>query len=322
MIFYNIIIFDTLYLNTITITLITMKTKLIACVIALLLIAVQSVEAKRKVLLRINLEKGAAYQMTITSDNNIDQQMMGQQMKMQQKMEMGSTYKVLDVLPNKNYVIEYSFDKMKMDMDINGQKVSIDSDDTTTNAVSRNLKEMTSMKIKFTMNSQGKIQSIEGMDEYEKKVGNNQELGQILSMFANSDNFKASFGQYLGYFPDQEVEVGSKWDLPIKMPSMMNMEMNLHYNVSDISDDQIVLGVNSEVNMDSPIKNNGMEIQMKATGTQTGTMKVDLKSGFVSTTDINQKFDMKMKMKNPQTDEDMEIPMIMNAVTKVSVVKI
>ncbi|MGE5395710.1 MAG: DUF6263 family protein [Candidatus Saccharibacteria bacterium] len=299
-----------------------MKTKLISCMIALLFIAVQSIEAKPKVLLRMNLEKGAAYQMTITSDNSIDQQMMGQQMKVQQKMEMGSTYKVLDVLPNKNYLIEYSFDKMKMDMDINGQKVSINSEDTTGNVVSRNMKELTSMKIKFTMDSQGKIQSIEGMDEYEKKVGNNQELGQILSMFANADNFKASFGQYLGFFPDNEVEVGSKWDLPIKMPSMLNMDMNLHYTVNDITDDQVVLGVNSEVNMDSPIKNNGMEIQMKATGTQTGTTKVDLKSGIAGTTDINQKFDMNMKMKNPQSGEDMEIPMIMNAITKVSMVKI
>ena len=267
-IFYNIIIFDILFFKTITSLLTAMKTKLIACIIALFFIAVQSIEAKPKVLLRLNLEKGAAYQMTITSDNSIDQQMMGQQMKVQQKMEMGSTYKVLDVLPNKIYVIEYSFDKMKMNMEINGQKVSINSEDTTGNVVSRNMKELTSMKIKFTMDSQGKIQSIEGMDEYEKKVGSNQELGQILSMLANADNFKASFGQYLGFFPDNEVEVGSKWDLPIKMPSMMNMDMNLHYSVNDITDDQIVLGVNSEVNMDSPIENNGMKIQMKATGTQ------------------------------------------------------
>lgn len=299
-----------------------MKTKLIACIIALFLMAVQMADSKPKVLLRLNLEKGAQYQMIITSDNNINQEMMGQQMKVQQIMEMGSTYKVLDVLPNKNYVIEYSFDKMKIDMDINGQKVSIDTESSTDNLVAKNMKELMSTKLKFTMDSQGKIQSIEGIDEYEKKVGNNQELGQILSMFANSDNFKASFGQYLGYFPDNEVEVGSKWDLPIKMPTMLNMEMNLHYNVSDITDDQIILGVNSEVNMDNPVENNGMKIQMNATGTQTGTMKVDLKSCMTSTTDINQKFDMKMKMKNPQSGEDMEIPMIMNAVTKVSVVKI
>jgi hypothetical protein len=299
-----------------------MKTRFISCFVVLLFITVQVLEAKPKVLLRLNLEKGAAYQMTITSDNSINQEMMGRQMKIQQKMEMGCTYKVLDVLPDNNYVIEYSFDKMKIDMDANGQKVTIDTESSSDDAVTKSMKDIISMKLKLTMNSQGKIQSIEGIDEYMAKVGNNPQLAQTLSMFTNADNFKASFGQYLGYFPDNEVEVGSKWDLPIKMPSMMNMEMNLHYNVSDITNDQIVLGVNSDLNMDSPIKNNGMEIQMKATGTQTGTMKVDLKSGLTGTTDINQKFDMNMKMKNPQSGEDMEIPMIMNAVTKVNIVKI
>lgn len=299
-----------------------MKTKLIACIIALLFMATQMTDAKSKVLLRLNFQKGDSFKMTMTTDNNIDQQMMGQPMKIVQKMMMGMSYKVVDVLPDKNYVIEYSFDKMKMDMDVNGQKMIIDTEDTTGNETTIKIKDLTSMQLKFTMNSQGKILSINGIDEYVAKIGNNQQLAQALSMFTNEDNFKASFGQYLGYFPDNEVEVGSKWDTSFIMPALMNMNMMMHFTVDDILDDQIVLGVNSDVNIDNSIDNNGMKMQINVTGTQTGTMKVDLKSGFVGTTDINQKFDMKMKMKNPQTDEDMEIPMIMNAVSKVDIVKI
>lgn len=299
-----------------------MKTKLTALTLILLAFCLQITLAQSKVLLRLNLEKGDHYQMTMTSDNNVDQEMMGQQMKIVQKMVMSMSYKVLDVLPDKNYVIEYSYDKMKMDMDVNGQKMIIDSDDTTGNVASKSIKDMTSMKLKFTMNSQGKIQSIEGIDNYMKAMSNNPQLAQTLSMFANEENFKASFGQYLGYFPDQEVEVGSKWDTSLIMPALMNMNMMMHFTVADIKDDQIDLDVNSDINIDNSIDNNGVNIQMKVTGTQTGTMKVDLKNGFTGTTDINQKFDMKMKMKNPQSGEDMEIPMIMNAVTKVDIVKI
>lgn len=299
-----------------------MKIKLIASMMALLFMAVQMADAKSKVLLRLNLQKGDNYQMTMTSDNNIDQEMMGQQMKIVQKMVMAMSYKVLDVLPDKNYVIEYSFDKMKMDMEVNGQKMSIDSEDTTGNVASQSIKEMSSMKLKFTMNSQGKIQAIEGIGDYMEKIKNNQQLAQTLSMFTNEENFKASFGQYLGYFPDHEVEIGSKWESSFIMPALMNMDMLMHFTVADILDDQIILDVNSDVNAENSIDNNGMNLQMKVTGTQAGTMKVDLKNGFAGQTDINQKFDMKMKMKNPQTGEDMEIPMIMNAVSKVDIVKI
>lgn len=299
-----------------------MKTRHITLIVAFLFIAFQTIGAKPKVLLRLNLEKDAQYQMTMTSDNSIDQEMNGQQIKVQQKMIMGMAYKVLDVLPDKNYVIEYSINKMKMDMEVNGQKMTIDSEGTDDDPNTKNIKDITAAKLKLTITPQGKVLSVEGIEEYMSKINSNPQMAQALTMFANEDNFKSSFGQYFSVYPDNEVEVGNKWDIPLKMPAMMNMEMNMHYNVKDISDDQIVLGVNSEVNMDSPIKNNGMEIQMKAIGTQTGTMKVDRKSGMAGTADINQKFDMNMKFKNPQSGEDMEIPMIMNAVTKISVVKI
>lgn len=299
-----------------------MKIKLICIIVIFLFTTLPMVGAKPKVLLRLNLEKGDHYQMTMTSDNNVDQEMMGQQMKIHQMMEFAMSYKVLDVLPDKNYVIEYSFDKLKMDMDINGQKMIIDSESTSDDQASKNIIEMTSMKLKFTMNSMGKIQSIEGIDGYMNKIAGNPQLTQTLSMFTNEENFKSSFGQYLGYFPEGEVEVGSTWDSSIIMPGLMNMGMNMHYTVNDIINDQIILGVDSNVNIDNPIENNGMKIQMKTTGTQTGTMKVDLKNGFVGTTDINQKFDMKMKFNNPESGEEMEIPMIMNAVTKVDIVKL
>lgn len=298
-----------------------MKTKLMALIV-FFLVCIQFVEAKPKVLLRLNLEKGDMYQMTLTSDNNIDQEMMGQQMKILQKMEMVTSYKVLDKLPDNNYVIEYSFLKMKMDMDVNGQKVTIDSESTSDDEVTKTIKDITAFKLKFTINPMGKIQSVEGIDEYKQKIGNNPQLTQTLSMLSNVDNFKATFEQYFGFYPENEVEIGSKWDGSIKMPGMMNMDMLMHFNVADILDDQVIMDVNSDINMDSPIETNGMKIQMKMTGTQTGTMKVDRKSGLTGTSDLNQKFDMHMKMKNPQTGEDMEIPMLMNAVTKVSTVKI
>ncbi|HLN72010.1 MAG TPA: DUF6263 family protein [Prolixibacteraceae bacterium] len=299
-----------------------MKTKLIALIVYFLIVSVQLVEAKPKALLRLNLEKGDTYQMTLTSDNNIDQQMMGQQMKILQKMEMVSSYKVLDKLADNSYVIEYSFVKMKMDMDVNGQKVTIDSESTGEDVVSKTIKDVTSLKLKFTMNSMGKIQTVEGIDEYKQRIGNNPQLVQALTMLSDENNFKSNFEQYFGFYPENEIEPGSKWDYSIKMPAMMNMDMLMHFNVTDIQKDLVVLDTNSDINMDSPMEQNGMKIQLKMTGTQSGTMKIDRKSGLAGTSDLNQKFDMNMKMKNPQSGEDMEIPMQMNAVTKISTVKI
>lgn len=299
-----------------------MKTNLFALIAALLFFSAQMVEAKHKVLLRINLEKGAEYQMTMNMDNNIDQEIHGTKIKMFQKMEMVTSYKVLDILPDKSYRIEYSMLKMKTDMDINGQKVVLNTDSVGDNVAAKNMKEICNLKMKFTMNSQGKIISIEGIDEYAKMISKNPQLAQTLSMFSNEANFKGSFGQYFGFFPEDKIKVGSKWDTSIKLPALMNMDMLMHFNVADIIDDQVVLNVNSDVNMDSPMETNGVKMNIKATGTQTGIMKLDRKTGLTGSSDMNQKFDMHMKFTNPQSGEEMEFPMIMNSVAKIRTVKV
>jgi hypothetical protein len=299
-----------------------MKIKHIPLIVAFLFIAFQTIGAKPKALLRLNLEKDASYQMTMTADNNIDQEMNGQKMKILQKMEMVASFKVLDKLPDNNYVIEYSFQKLKLDMDVNGQKMVIDSESTDDNEITKNIKTITSFKLKFTINPMGKVLSVDGIDEYAQKISNNPQLAQSLSMLTNENNFKATFEQNFGFYPENEVEVGSNWDSSVKMPGMMNMDLAMHFNVADIQDDQVVMDVNSDLNIDSPIETNGMKIQMKMTGTQTGTMTIDRKSGLTGTSDLNQKFDMHMKFQNPQTGEDMEMPMQMNSVSKTSTVKI
>jgi hypothetical protein len=65
-----------------------------------------------------------------------------------------------------------------------------------------------------------------------------------------------------------------------------------------------------------------MKVHLTMKGSQNGTMKIDRKGGLEGTSDLIQKTDMLMKMKNPETGEDMEFPMKMNSVIKTTVVKV
>jgi hypothetical protein len=178
------------------------------------------------------------------------------------------------------------------------------------------------LKLKFTVNPMGKVLSVEGMDDYAQKIGNNPQLAQTMALFTDENSFKANFEQYFGYYPEKEVEVGSKWDFPIKIPNLMNIDMLMNFEVADIVDYQVVLNVTSNMNMDSPIERNGMKINLKMNGKQEGQMKVDRKSGITGTMDMNQNFDMQMKFQNPQSGEDMEMPIKMNGVSRLNVIKL
>lgn len=299
-----------------------MKTQLIATLLISITLLLNSFRADSKILLRLNLEKGTTYEMTMNMTNNIDQEMMGQKMKIDQKTEMGFFFQVVDVLPNKNFQIEYSMSKMKLNMNINGQDVSFDSESSDeSNPMNKSLKDLVKIKIKMELTPKGIVENIEGLDQFAKQLAGNQQMAQSMQMFMNEKNFGSFMGQTFSYFPEEEIEKGSRWISTFSLPALMAMETKMNYEVASISKENILLNVTSDVNLNMPIEQNGMKIEMKMTGTQNGTMTINPTDGWLRESNLIQKFDIQMKMKNPQSGEDMEIPMLMNSIVKFIVVK-
>lgn len=299
-----------------------MKSPLVTLFLITILLAANPVQAKSKVLLRLNLQKGSVYEMTQTTTTNIDQEMMGQKMKIDQKMEMVFTYQVLDVLPNKNYQIEYSVMKTKLNTNINGQEKNLDSESSDQSSpMSSILKDICTTKLTLEINPRGQVEKLEGIDVLAKKLAENQQLAQSMQMFTDEVSFSSFMGQIFNYFPEKEIEKGDKWTSFFKLPSMMNMETTLNFEVASMDKRQTILNVLSDVNLDSPVEREGMKMNMKMTGTQNGTMTIDTKDGWVRSSELNQKFDLNLKMKNPRSGEDMEIPMVVNSITKMTVIK-
>lgn len=298
-----------------------MKTRLITVIICALLFAAGTVGAASKVALRLNLQKGSTYEMKMNSTNQVDQEMMGQKIKIDQKIEMVFNYHVVDVLPTKSAVIEYSFLKMKMNMNMNGQEIKMDSESPDANPVNGAIKDLLFLKLKLTVSPVGKVEKVEGLDEYVKKISGNQQLSQAMVMFTNEENFKAFFAQTFNYFPETEVSVGDQWKSVINLPELMNVGIIMVFDVAAIENDQIHLNFKSAVDMETPVEQMGMKMNVKMVGNQSGKMTVNTTSGWIMSSDLIQKFDMKIKMKNPQSGDDMEIPMVTNSVTNIVGVK-
>ncbi len=299
-----------------------MKTRLVLLFIVAIIVAANPVQARSKILLRLNLQKGSIYEMTLVTTSNIDQEMMGQTMKIDQKMEMVFTYEVMDILPNHNFQIDYSIVKTKLNMNMNGKVVDLDSEGKDDgNAMIHALKDICRVKLSLEINPKGQVEKLEGIDVMKEIFAGNPQLVQSMSMFADEVSFSSFVSQSFNYFPEKEVGKGDKWTSYFKLPSLMNMETTLNFEVASMDKHETVLNVVSDVNMDSPVEQSGMKMNMKMKGTQTGTMTIDTRDGWFRTSDLNQKFDMKLKMKNPQSGEDMEIPIVVNSVTKMTVIK-
>jgi hypothetical protein len=298
-----------------------MKTRLITLFAFILLFSLNSIHAAAGVLLRFNPQKGATYEMTMTAVNQIDQEMMGQKMKIEQKMEMTFSYKVLDVSADKKFRIEYSFLRMKLDMNVNGQEVKMDSESTEPNPANSGLKELLLLKLIMTLNETGQVEQVEGLTEYVQKLSGNRQLSQAMQMFTSEENFKNYFAQTFNYFPEKQVSVGDQWKSTLKMPTLMNSQISMVFEVTAIENEQVHLAVSSVVDTETQVEQMGMKMDMKMAGKQSGKMVINAVDGWLTGSDLTQKFDMNMKMKNPQSGEDMIIPMVMNSVINIAVVK-
>ncbi len=297
-----------------------MKTKLTIVSFLIFLVVVNTNTFAGK-LLRLNLQKGTTYEMAMTAANQIDQEMMGQKMKIDQKMEMVFSYKVLDVLSDQKFVVEYSFQKMKIDMNMNGQEMKMSTESTDNNPTDAGLKELLSLKLIMTANQMGQVEKVEGLNEYAQKLSGNRQLSQAMQMFTSEENFKNYFAQTFNYFPEKEVSVGDQWKTSVKVPTLMNTVIEMVYAVTAIEKDMVYLDFLSNVDTNSQIEQMGMKMDVKMAGKQSGKMIINAADGWLTGSDLTQKFDMNMKMKNPQTGEDMMIPMVINSVVNIVVVK-
>jgi len=275
--------------------------------------------AKKTVHLKMNLKKGASYEFVNKITSNINQSVMGQEIKMIQNMDLIYTCKVEDVLSNGNYSISYSITTLDMNMNVNGQNISFNStNDSEDNPIAAIFKELSDFKISFELSPLGKVTNVNGIAAYLQKINANQLTKQSLGQFTDDKTFAQYISQSYGFFPNKDVAVGESWSSSVTMPSLMNMDIVLNYKLNELNKNKAVIGINSEININSPIEKGGIKMDLLAKGTQKGSMHVNRKDGFINDSSIEQLFDIKMTMDNPQNGEKLEIPMTVN--TKVEVV--
>jgi len=295
-----------------------MRTKLITLLFISILFNSIGLQAKSKVDLKLNFKKGAAYEMTTVLNSVTEQVMNGTKMKVDQKMETGFSFQVLDIYPNKNFLVEYSIRKMKIYVNIDGQERSFDSESNNgENSMTDMLNSLP--KIKLEVTPLGKIIRVEEID-LSTLVGENLMM-QFMHVFLGNRSLEVYMGQMFNYFPEASVGDGDKWSTTVRLANLMNLESPMNYEVVAHEKGLMTLKVTSEENLTTPIEKDGISIEMKKIGKQSGTMTIDTKDGWIRSSELVQKFNLNMKMKDPKTQMDTEIPISSDAVFKISVVK-
>jgi hypothetical protein len=267
--------------------------------------------------IKLNLKKGDVYMMKTQMSNVIDQDMMGMKIKVDQDVTTETEIKVADVLANGNYIIEQTYKRLTLSMNTNGQKLSFDTDVEDASSPLALLKKLKDATIKYELTPKGDISNVSGLNEL--ITGMDPRQANMVSGIVDKDKMAGTFN----YIPKEKVNPGDTFIKKIKLKEVMGIAVDTRYTVEKITSDEAAIRLASDMKFSpaKPIVQNGISMKMDGTGMQKGIYLIDMKTGMPKSAKTTQDIDMTVNMKNPQTGEDMAIPMKIASTVDLTVTK-
>ena len=262
--------------------------KLLIAIVFLFPVLPQQASAQKKVSLKYNLQKGEKYITHTTTNQDITMQAQGQTMTMSQAITSDIST-VIKESTSDSIVTSNKMDKMTMKQTMFGQELNYDSSDPSTYASGRGkqvgdaLNKMIGKAYSIKMDRLGNIGSYD-MSALLK------EGGQVSSNLKSGNNYIV--------FPKHKVKVGDSWEADIKPMKTDNMQIHMKYTLKKVSGKKATIGIDGTI---SANKINGTTTNLS--GTQSGEVVVNLKTGWPVSSHMTQ--DIKMKLEK----NGMEIPM-------------
>jgi len=259
--------------------------KKIIATIAIVLIPglLLNVLAQKSVELKYDVDAGDKYEYKLEIDQDIVFDAGGQTMALDQLMNFRMTSSINEKTGDE-YKISTTIDAIKMTQSIFGMQVTYDSEDPNSmqNPMSAKIGEEMSKIIgsdyTMTMDERGHVTEVDA---------SNLSSDEVINNISSGSNF--------AIYKEGAVSVGDSWEGDVEPIENSDMKVQMTYTLLKISGKEATLGLNGS------ISSNKIEDQeMKMDGTMTGEMRVDVNTGWLIESVLNQEIELDIEQ-NGQT---------------------
>lgn len=272
--------------------------------------------------LKFNLKKGDVTAYRATIDQTTSQTMGGMEQTVQLNQIFEYTMDVKDIDSNGNFSTQITYTRVAINMLAGGRDMAFDSDiddqSASANPLFMSFGALIGKSINVTFTSKGKITEIDGVDAMidamiNELAGDNEtikaQIEQSLTQSFNDEQMKQMFGGSFIEYPGKLVKVGTKWADNQTISSQFTLNVISNYVVKGIDADFVDLEVTSTIATTPGNKSEmqGMEVSFNLFGTQSGTIKIDKKSGKVVESTVNQ--NISGNLSADMGGQNMDIPM-------------
>jgi hypothetical protein len=254
---------------------------------------------------------GSVYAYLMDSHQTIEQEVMGKASTITQSMQMLSTYHVEKADGNKRK-LTVVYDRFYIKSSSSGSEMEYDSADSSKQPKELSqIADIVNHPFSLLVSEKGEILSVNPS----AAAGRNADSGRrdaAAETPLNDSTIRRMMEQSLNIYPSTPVKVGDSWERKYTTNmGFMDMAVTSTYRLVSVSNDvahiEIVATIKSIPSSNPQMK--GMDIEM--TGTQDGTMDIDVKSGLIQESKFTQNVIGKMKIPGA------EIPMKLTSDTRI-----
>ncbi len=279
-----------------------MRKYLVILALPLLILAQACKEASNQgeaTTLAFRFPPGTVYAYLLDSHQTIEQEMMGQKSEIRQTMQLLSTHQV-EKGPGDNKKVTVVFDRFYIKSVSANSEMEYDSADSTKQPKELDqIGGIVNKPFSITVDDHGKIVSIDAA------------AARTIATPLNDSTIRRMMQQSLNVYPTKPVKPGDTWQTEyVTNMGFMDMLVNSEYKLLSVVDGVANVEINATIKSvpsDNP-QMKGMDIEM--TGTQSGTMEIDVKSGLINASKFKQEVSGNMKIPGEV------IPMTLSAETR------
>ena len=235
---------------------------------------------------------------TYTQESDTDVSVMGQDQKTIQKQVMEFDYKIKDKSQDGNTNMDVTIASLIVEQTSPMFSLDYNSKEATGDGqFDKMYGAMVGHSFNLTVDKEGDVTALEGADEMfdnmmkDADIPNIQQMeGSLKAQFGN-DAMKQNFSQFSKFLPGKPVKVGESWTAKDTIVGSLGMASVNTYTLKKRSGGTATIEMMGKVASlpdAPPMEMAGMKIKYNLTGTQSGTIEIDEKTGYTLKSDIAQ----------------------------------
>src|SRR5690554_5924660 len=225
-----------------------------------------------KIDLHLNLLPGDSYLYSVSVDQKMAQEIIGEQLEMNQKLDTDYKY-TIESNDGESIKIKASCERLQLTVDHPGDQIEYNSEIKGSDSRFSELDNLIGKPFYLFLDTRGNIYKIEGFKELGDGLSSNEFLKKLFtdSALINSLN--------MDIYPPHPVSIGSSWNKLANI-DLINIQLqnNLSYTLEGTSEDIAWVNVNGDITGLADTS----DLKLNLKGTQSGTIETDLKSGLIS----------------------------------------